>query len=233
MLESGWRQGQPAHYRRELGLDTAELFAFIGATQIDKWNQLVAFESGDPDAAQRTFAERVAREIDARGTLDVLRHGVKDRGQLFRLAYFRPAHPLADDALVEYEKHRLTVTRQLYYSQKSPERSLDLVLFVNGFPVATAELKNPLTGQTSDATYLVPDGDGDEDGDPLTASALARGRHETLSYFAFTATPKAKTLHLFGTPRPVTGNPQPFHVYSMRQAIEEGFILDVLSSCVT
>ena len=66
----------------------------------------------------------------------------------FRLAYFRPAHTLADDALVQYEENRLSVTRQLHYSTREPDRSLDLVLFVNGIPVATAELKNPLTGQT-------------------------------------------------------------------------------------
>ena len=148
MLDSGWLKGQASNYHRELGLDTAELFAFIGATQVDKWDQLVTFEGGDPDAAQRKFAERVAREIESRGTLDVLRHGVKDRGLLFRLAYFRPAHTLADDALVEYEKNRLTVTRQLHYSVTTPDKSLDLVLFVNGIPVATAELKNPLTRQT-------------------------------------------------------------------------------------
>ncbi len=76
-------------------------------------------------------------------------------------------------------------------------------------------------------------GDVDEDGDPLTASALARGRHDALSYFTFTATPKAKTLELFGTPDPGTANPRPFHVYSMRQAIDEGFILDVLRNYVT
>lgn len=75
--------------------------------------------------------------------------------------------------------------------------------------------------------------DVDQSGDLLTASALVRGRHETLSYFAFTATPKPKTLELFGTPHPVTGSPQPFHTYSMRQAIEEGFILDPLRNYVT
>lgn len=63
--------------------------------------------------------------------------------------------------------------------------------------------------------------DIDEDGDPLTASALARGRHPNLSYFAFTATPKSKTPQLFGTRNPSSGNDEPFHVYSMRQAIEE------------
>ena len=148
MREAGWRQGQPANYRRELGLDTAMLMEFFGATQVEQWNRLVAYSGGDPDTAQRAFAERLAKEIDERGAVDVLRHGVKDRGLLFRLAYFRPAHTLADDALVQYEENRLSVTRQLHYSTKEPDRSLDLVLFVNGIPVATAELKNPLTGQT-------------------------------------------------------------------------------------
>src|SRR5690606_33496014 len=65
------------------------------------------------------------------------------------------------------------------------------------------------------------------------SSALARGRHDNLSYFAFTATPKQKTLELFGTRNPETGRWEPFHVYSMRQAIEEGFILDVLRNYIT
>ena len=70
-------------------------------------------------------------------------------------------------------------------------------------------------------------------GDPLTASALARGRHPNLSYFAFTATPKNKTLQLFGRKNPETGDWEPFHTYAMRQAIEEGFILDVLRNYLT
>lgn len=77
----------------------------------------------------------------------------------------------------------------------------------------------------------------DEDGDPLTAAALARGKQPNLSFFAFTATPKAKTIDLFGTPyaNPGSGEQEkgPFHVYSMRQAIEEGFILDVLGNYIT
>ena len=75
--------------------------------------------------------------------------------------------------------------------------------------------------------------DVDPDGDPLTASALARGRHPNLSYFAFTATPKNKTLQLFGHKNPETGDSEPFHAYAMRQAIEEGFILDVLRNYLT
>lgn len=148
LLASGWQRGQRDGYDRELGLDTDQLFTFIGATQQDVWEQLRGYYGDDSVEAQRAFARHVAREIDKRGAVDVLRHGVRDRGHLIRLSYFRPAHTLADDALVRYEQNRLSVTRQLAYSERDHGKELDLVLFVNGVPVATAELKNPLTGQT-------------------------------------------------------------------------------------
>ncbi|HEX5199442.1 MAG TPA: DEAD/DEAH box helicase family protein [Actinoplanes sp.] len=488
LLGSGWKRGIAANYDRQLGLDTSELFIFIGETQNDAWLKLIAYHGNDVAEAQRHFTEYVARQIDERGPLDVLRRGIKDKGISFRLAYFKPAHSITDDALKLYRANRLTVTRQLHYSAQDVKKSLDLALFVNGIPLATAELKNPLTNQTveqakkqyredrdpkellfsrrtlvhfavdpdlvfvttklaggdtrflpfntgsagpgvsggagnpagegyrtaylweqlwhpdtwmdlmrrflhtekesralifpryhqwhavtklaehaaahgSGENYLVMHSAGsgksntiawlahrlsnlhsaanepvfdkviiitdrvvldrqlqdtvfqfehvpgvvqridkdsnqlaaalsgetakviistqqkfgfildkvdglrgrrfavivdeahssqsgdtaaalkkvlqrkgsddiDEDGDLLTASALARGRHETLSYFAFTATPKAKTLELFGT-QGSDGNMHPFHTYSMRQAIEEGFILDVLRQYLT
>ncbi|ONI88838.1 restriction endonuclease subunit R [Saccharothrix sp. ALI-22-I] len=147
LIAAGWHRGLRDGYNREFGLDTDQLFTFIGATQIDVWEQLRVHYGDDPDEAQRQFARHVAKEIDKRGAVDVLRHGVRDRGHLVRLAYFRPAHTLADDALVRYEQNRLSVTRQLAYSDRDRGKALDLALFVNGVPVATAELKNPLTGQ--------------------------------------------------------------------------------------
>src|SRR5207302_5494092 len=74
------------------------------------------------------------------------------------------------------------------------------------------------------------------DGQDLLARSLSgRGRPDNLSFFAFTATPKAKTLELFGTPVETAEGLRyrPFHLYSMRQAIEEGFILDVLANYTT
>ena len=68
--------------------------------------------------------------------------------------------------------------------------------------------------------------------DELNNTLLGQGRHENISFFAFTATPKAKTLEMFGQ-QTAEGKFQPFHVYSMRQAIEEGFILDVLQNYMT
>lgn len=153
MLASGWRVGSGASYRPELALDMEQLYEFIGATQAKEWHELLARYGmpGDTDLPQREFAKRVAREIDTRGALDVLRNGVKDRGVKINLAYFRPSHTLAGaDALADYQENRLTVVRQLQYATKDADQgnSLDLTLFVNGVPVATAELKNPLTGQT-------------------------------------------------------------------------------------
>src|SRR5207237_17833 len=68
--------------------------------------------------------------------------------------------------------------------------------------------------------------------DRLNQVMVSRGRQPNLSFFALTATPKGKTIELFGTPGP-DGKPAPFHIYSMRQAIEEGFILDVLTNYTT
>ncbi len=141
----GWDKGLSNGYRPDLGLDTGELFTFIGATQKRAFDKLIT-AYGDLPTAQREFAARVASEIDKRGALDVLRNGVRDRGATIQLCYFRPGHTLAASALDDYNANRLTVVRQLRYSAKTQDE-LDLTLFVNGIPIATAELKNPLTGQ--------------------------------------------------------------------------------------
>ena len=93
------------------------------------------------------FGDRLAKQLDERGAVDVLRHGVNDHGIEVRLAFFKPAHGLTPELTARYLANRLTVTRQLPY-EADATKTLDLCLFVNGIPVATAELKNPLTGQT-------------------------------------------------------------------------------------
>jgi type I restriction enzyme, R subunit len=143
----GYTSGEPVNFDSGRGIDTAELAAFIGATQVENWNALVALHGGDQAAAQRAFYDRLAKELDSRGTVDVLRRGVVDLGVTIQLAYFRPAHGLTPELVRRYDANRLTVTRQLAYEPGS-HKTVDLALFVNGLPVATAELKNPLTGQT-------------------------------------------------------------------------------------
>ncbi|MEO3777957.1 type I restriction endonuclease [Micromonospora sp. B11E3] len=148
LLASGWLEGSAADYRPELGLDTRQLFTFIGATQAREWDELVTRYGGDPDAAQRGFARRLDRAIADEGLLGVLRKGVKDNGVRLRVAYFKPSLVESDAILDDYRANRLTVVRELAYAAKQSGRGkrLDLALFLNGIPVATAELKNPLTG---------------------------------------------------------------------------------------
>ena len=85
--------------------------------------------------------------MDAHGALATLRHGFKCHGRTLRIAFFRPAHGLNPELDARYAANRVGVTRQLRFSPRS-EQSLDVVLSVNGVPVVTVELKNPLTGQT-------------------------------------------------------------------------------------
>jgi type I restriction enzyme R subunit len=148
LLSDGWRAGDPTAYDAELGLDTSQLTEYLGATQGDDFNEL-ADRCGGTEVAQATFLKVLAKRIDERGTLDVLRKGITVEGLAFKLFHPRPSLTLAEDALADYRENRVTVTRQLHYATKDGDRgkSLDLVLFVNGLPVATAELKNPLTGQ--------------------------------------------------------------------------------------
>ncbi len=145
----GNAQGQPRDFDADLALDTAELMAFIGATQADEWEK-VRKTHASADAAQKAFTKRLADEVQKRGAVDVLRHGVIYVGHEkaeFKLAYFRPASGLNPGLEAKYQANRLTVTRQLPYDP-ALSNTLDLVLFVNGIPVATAELKNPMTNQT-------------------------------------------------------------------------------------
>ena len=151
----GYRQAKignvgegPRDFDAETGVDTADLFVFIGATQGEQWARLVdSAYGGNANRAQSGFVQRLASELDKRGTVDVLRNGVVDRNVTIRLAYFRPAHGLTPELAQLYAANVLTVTRQLPFDPSS-NKTIDLALFVNGIPVATAELKNPYTGQT-------------------------------------------------------------------------------------
>lgn len=145
----GYTQGINDFYDVQLGIDGSELLAFIGGTQIEKWSTLIDRLGGDADETQIKFKQRLASDLDKHGTLHVLRRGVEEQGLRFDLAYFRPAHSKNPELVEAYSKNRLTVTRQLRYSA-AHGNSVDLCLMVNGLPVATAELKHHLNGQSVD-----------------------------------------------------------------------------------
>jgi type I restriction enzyme R subunit len=146
MLAAGWHRGSPKDYRPALGLDVGQLFTFLTTTQPTAWAKILGYYGGDDVAGRAKFAEHLASELDQRGPLDVLRHGLKDHGVKVAMAFFAPASTLSPELVALHAANRLSVTRQLRYSAATGDE-LDLALFVNGIPTATAELKNPLTGQ--------------------------------------------------------------------------------------
>jgi type I restriction enzyme, R subunit len=162
-----WR----AEFDPLLGLDTRELFAFIEETQRVEWERLVKAHGGDDPLARRRFVQRLTQQIDERGTVDVLRHGVRDQNVEIRLSYRKPAFGVAAELVADYDANRLTVTRQLPFEPDS-NKTLDLCLFLNGIPVATAELKNHLTGQNIEHAIEQYRGDRDPKNVTLARRAL-------------------------------------------------------------
>ena len=143
---AGWICGDPADYDREHCIDLAQLSAFLHDTQPDAAESLGLDEDGP---TRRRFLARLQGEITRRGTVDVLRKGVKHGPHHVDLMYGAPS-PENERAAVLYGQNRFSVTRQLRYSNDNAQLALDLCLFVNGLPVATFELKNSLTKQTVD-----------------------------------------------------------------------------------
>jgi type I restriction enzyme R subunit len=142
-VPGGYRRRSPNDYTRSLCLDPDVVLEFIYATQPQEWEKLKAQHGAD---VKPKFLQRLAAEIAKRGTLDVLRKGIKDSGCKFQMAYFKPSTGLNEDTQKLYAANQFSIIRQLKFSEKS-EQSLDTVLLLNGMPIFTAELKNPLTGQ--------------------------------------------------------------------------------------
>ena len=140
----GWSCGNPHDYDREYCVDLVQLAAFLRATQPEVAGVLALDEEGP---TRRKFLARLQGEISKRGTIDVLRHGIKHGAHHLDLFYGTPS-PGNVKAQERYAANRFSVTRQLRYSRDETQLALDLGLFINGLPVATFELKNSLTKQT-------------------------------------------------------------------------------------
>ena len=140
----GWLPGDPADYDREYCVDLVQLTAFLRATQ-PKVADALDLDHDSP--TRRKFLARLQGEVSKRGVVDVLRNGVQHGPHHIELFYGTPS-PGNAQARALYAQNRFTVTRQLRYSRDETQRALDLVLFVNGLPVFTFELKNRLTKQT-------------------------------------------------------------------------------------
>ena len=148
---NGWLyvEGDAAHYDRSRALFPADLVAWVQDAQPEAWESLT---NNHGAKAEETLLNRVREQLDQRGILDVLRHGVELLGlkSPLLLAQFKPALAINQEILDRYGKNRLRIVRQVRYSLHN-ENCLDLVLFLNGVPVATAELKTDFTQSITDA----------------------------------------------------------------------------------
>jgi len=163
LVANGWLLGKPENYNRQLALYEEDVLGFIKDTQNKQWQKFCTLYPNNPE---QKFLERVAsqlnkadpnaanKEMRTFGTLGVLRHELRDRGTRFSLCQFKPEHELNQDTLARYQQNRLRVVPELVYSPwatdeheaqtgvRAKKWRIDLVLFVNGLPIATLELKS-------------------------------------------------------------------------------------------
>ena len=139
-----WLPGNPAEYDRDHCLDLVQLEAFLYQAQPET---AAALALTDDNPSRRQFLARLKRETGSRGIIDVLRRGIQHRQHSITFFYGTPS-PGNETATERYTQNRFSVTRQLRYSRDHRGLALDLVLFINGLPLATFELKNNLTKKT-------------------------------------------------------------------------------------
>ena len=174
--KGGYAKADPESFNTACGLFPRIFLDFVRETQPKEWEYLKNLQK---DKAEQKLLDDLCRALDSEheGCLKVLRHGFKCFGKFFHAAYFAPASDLNPDTQKLYAANRLTITRQLKYSGHHGN-TLDVTLSLNGIPVATLELKNPMTGQTwKDAVIQYR-----ADRDP--ADTIFRFKKRTLVHFA-------------------------------------------------
>ncbi len=141
--KGGYTEGNSLDYSPDLGLFKNEVIQFLQESQPERWNKITAIHGKD---VENRVLQRLYKELDLRGSLDILRNGFVDYGVRFQMAFFQPASGLNPDAIHLYNKNKLKVYRQIFYSS-SNRNSIDVLISLNGIPLATLELKNQFTGQ--------------------------------------------------------------------------------------
>lgn len=143
VTSGGYVKGDASAFNRTLALDVGTFVSFIKSSQPKKWERYVRIYGSD---SEKQVVDRFCREVKMAGLLRVLRKGFTDRGITFRAVFWKPENSLNETTLAQYKANVLHCTRQLHYSVHN-ENSIDIVLFVNGIPVVSMELKCQFTGQ--------------------------------------------------------------------------------------
>ena len=141
----GYTKGEPSSFNRTSGLDESTFIEFVKSSQPKQWERFVKIYDA---MAEKQLIDRFSREVKQTSLLNVLRHGFTDRGIKFRAVFWKPETSLNETSRIQYEANILHCTRQLHYSLKN-ENSIDIVLFLNGIPVVSMELKCQFTGQST------------------------------------------------------------------------------------
>lgn len=144
MATRSWISGSNQEWDKARALFPSHVVSFIKDTQSELWVQMEKLHGQElPDK----LVETLVKERDIKGTLHIIRHGFKFYGKTFKLAFFKPAHGLVEETLELFAKNKIHVTRQVQ-CHPADSSTVDMVLSINGIPLATMELKNPVTGQT-------------------------------------------------------------------------------------
>jgi type I restriction enzyme R subunit len=144
MQSSGWETLSNSSFEAEQALFPEQVIAFLSHSQPALWQELQKLNG---DLLPGQLIQALGKERLSKGTLHILRHGFKFQGKTLRLAYYRPAHSLSKEAEALYRCNSFQVCRQVFYHPEK-QQSIDMVLALNGIPLATIELKNPATGQS-------------------------------------------------------------------------------------
>ena len=145
ITEGGYKQGNPNNVNRSTALDEDTFLKFIQTTQPIEWEKHCKNYPNNPEQA---LLKRFQDEVSSTDLLFVLRHGFKDRGIKFYPCYFKPETSMNPEHNLKYSQNILHCTRQMKFSLQD-ERSIDIVLLLNGIPVVSMELKNQFTGQNA------------------------------------------------------------------------------------
>ncbi|MBO9496747.1 type I restriction endonuclease subunit R [Thalassotalea sp. G20_0] len=270
----GYRLGNAQDFNAHYAVDNQQFWAFLQATQGD---ELAKLQKAGADWQQKIL-DRYDRLVKKYGLLHLLKKGLDVDNAHLTLFYPAPLASSSEKVKARFAANIFSTTRQVHYSLANRREAIGQVLFINGLPFATLELKAALeqgkkiiittiqkfpfiidgisdlsnnrfaviideahssqSGSAHDNMNRAIGTVGNEEDEALDAqdkilkAMRSRKMRGNASYFAFTATPKSTTLEKFCT-RQQDGSFHPFHLYSMKQAIEEGFILDVLANYTT
>ena len=236
----GYEKRDAGAFSEAIALFPDEVTGFLKDSQGGRWDALQVLVGKN---AASTVLDSLWKELDLKGTLHVLRHGFKCYGKTFRMAYFRPNTRMNPEAAEHYAENRLTITRQVAFTSVMKKADgnnrrciIDVTLAVNGIPVVTAELKNPLTGQRAAAAMRQYENERDE------RDLLFAFKKRALVHFAVDPDEVWMTTRLMGKEtdflpfnrgnshgagnRPVKGNWKTHYLWD--EVLQAGSLLEIL-----